>query len=96
MAQLEPVYIIPEVDNDTGIYRGLSLEQIRKCVENNRDAQAVIITSPTYEGVVSEVREIASYLHEKGIPLIVDEAHGAHLKFSEEFPESAVKPEQTL
>ena len=42
MAQLEPVYVIPEVDNDTGIYRGLSLEQIRKCVENNRDAQAVI------------------------------------------------------
>lgn len=91
MAQLEPVYVIPEVDNDTGIYSGVSLEQIRKCVENNRDAQAVIITSPTYEGVVSEVREIASYLHEKGIPLIVDEAHGAHFKFSEEFPESAVK-----
>ena len=39
MAQLEPVYVIPEVDNDTGIYRGLSLEQIRKCVENNRDAK---------------------------------------------------------
>ena len=91
MAQLEPVYVIPEVDNDTGIYRGLSLEQIRKCVESNRDTQAVIITSPTYEGVVSEVREIASYLHEKGIPLIVDEAHGAHFKFSEEFPESAVE-----
>ena len=91
MAQLEPVYVIPEVDNDTGIYSGVSLEQIRKCVENNRDAQAVIITSPTYEGVVSEVREIASYLHENGIPLIVDEAHGAHFKFSEEFPESAVK-----
>ena len=91
MAQLEPVYVIPEVDNDTGIYSGVSLEQIRKCVENNRDAQAVIITSPTYEGVVSEVREIASYLHEKRIPLIVDEAHGAHFEFSEEFPESAVK-----
>ena len=91
IAQLEPVYVIPEVDESTGIYRGLTLEQVRKCVESNRDAQAVIITSPTYEGVVSEVREIASYLHEKGIPLIVDEAHGAHFEFSEEFPESAVK-----
>ncbi len=91
MAQLEPVYIIPEVDDSTGIYRGLTLEQIRKCVENNKDAQAVIITSPTYEGIVSEVRLIASYLHEMGIPLIVDEAHGAHFKFSEEFPESAVE-----
>ncbi|MDO5339091.1 MAG: aminotransferase class I/II-fold pyridoxal phosphate-dependent enzyme [Eubacteriales bacterium] len=91
MAQLEPVYVIPEVDESTGIYRGLTLEQIKKCVESNMDAQAVIITSPTYEGIVSEVREIASYLHEMEIPLIVDEAHGAHFKFSEEFPESAVE-----
>ena len=91
IAQLEPVYVIPEVDESTGIYRGLTLEQVRKCVESNRDAQAVIITSPTYEGVVSEVREIVSYLHEMKIPLIVDEAHGAHFEFSDEFPESAVK-----
>lgn len=91
IAQLEPVYVIPEVDESTGIYRGLTLEQVRKCVESNRDAQAVIITSPTYEGVVSEVREIVSYLHEMKIPLIVDEAHGAHFEFSEEFPESAVE-----
>ena len=91
MAQLEPVYVIPEVDEKTGIYRGLTLEQVKKCVEANLDAQAVIITSPTYEGIVSEVKEIAAYLHEKGIPLIVDEAHGAHFKFGEEFPESAVE-----
>ena len=91
MAQLEPVYVIPEVDEKTGIYRGLTLEQIRKCVETNSDVQAVIITSPTYEGIVSEVREITGYLHGKGIPLIVDEAHGAHFKFSDEFPESAVE-----
>lgn len=91
MAQLEPVYVIPEVEEKTGIYRGLTLEQIRKCIEANADVQAVIITSPTYEGIVSEVREIAGFLHEKGIPLIVDEAHGAHFKFSEEFPESAVE-----
>ena len=91
IAQLEPVYVIPEVDESTGIYRGLTLEQVRKCVESNRDAQAVIITSPTYEGVVSEVREIVSYLHEMKIPLIVDEAHGAHFQFSNYFPTSAVE-----
>ena len=91
MAQLEPIYVIPEVDDSTGIYKGLTLEQLKKCVEANKDAQAVIITSPTYEGIVSEVREIAAYLHEMRIPLIVDEAHGAHFKFSEDFPESAVE-----
>ena len=89
IAQLEPVYVIPEVDESTGIYRGLTLEQVRKCVESNRDAQAVIITSPTYEGVVSEVREIVSYLHEMKIPLIVDEAHGAHFGFDPYFPKNA-------
>lgn len=91
LAQLEPVYVTPEVDGGTGIYKGLTLEQIKKCVEVNKDVQAVIITSPTYEGVVSQVREIADYLHGMGIPLIVDEAHGAHFKFSEVFPESAVE-----
>ena len=90
IAQLEPVYVIPEVDESTGIYRGLTLEQVRKCVESNRDAQAVIITSPTYEGVVSEVREIVSYLHEMKIPLIVDEAHGAHLGFHPYFDKNAL------
>lgn len=50
----------------------------------------MILTSPTYEGMVSEVKEIADFLHEKNMFLIVDEAHGAHFGFHEAFPESAV------
>lgn len=53
--------------------------------------QAVYITSPTYDGVVSDIRAIAGIVHEYGIPLIVDEAHGAHFGMSEIFPESSVK-----
>lgn len=53
--------------------------------------QAVYITSPTYDGVISDVRAIAGIVHEYGIPLIVDEAHGAHFGMSEIFPESSVK-----
>lgn len=51
--------------------------------------QAVVITSPTYDGVVSDVRSIAAAVHEFGIPLIVDEAHGAHFGFHPYFPENA-------
>lgn len=50
----------------------------------------IVITSPTYDGICSDIRAIAQIAHTYGIPLIVDEAHGAHLGFHEAFPESAV------
>lgn len=62
----------------------------KKCA----DIQAVLITSPTYEGVVSDIRAIAEAAHEYGVPLIVDEAHGAHLEFADQchsFPKSALE-----
>lgn len=51
---------------------------------------AVVITSPTYDGIVSDVRSIARIAHRHGVPLIVDEAHGAHFGFDRAFPDSAV------
>ncbi len=53
--------------------------------------KGMILTSPTYEGYVSRIKEIAEILHERGMILIVDEAHGAHFGFQGAFPESAVK-----
>ena len=54
------------------------------------DIQAVMIVSPTYDGVCSDVRRIAGICHRYGVPLIVDQAHGAHFPFSKYFPEDAV------
>lgn len=62
----------------------------KKCA----DIQAVLITSPTYEGVMSDIRAIAEAAHEYGVPLIVDEAHGAHLEYADQchsFPKSALE-----
>lgn len=62
----------------------------KKCA----DIQAVLITSPTYEGIMSDIRAIADAAHEYGIPLIVDEAHGAHLEYADQchsFPKSALE-----
>lgn len=95
---LKPYYLQPECDVNTGIYKGITLQDIKKCFREKRkqedkktEVKAVVLTSPTYEGYVSEVKEIADYLHQKGIIFIVDEAHGAHFQMSEAFPQSAVE-----
>lgn len=95
--ELNPVYIYPEYDEEYGYYKGITLKEIKFIVDkyssdhDRNNIKAVILTSPTYEGNVSDIKSIAEYLHQYNIPLIVDEAHGAHFNFSESFPQSAVK-----
>lgn len=60
------------------------------CWSSVRIPEAVLLTSPTYDGVVSDIAAIAALAHEKGVPLIVDEAHGAHFGFSQGFPQKAL------
>ena len=73
------------MDPKTGLNGEIKAEQIREeLVKNGKEIQAVMITSPTYDGVVSDIKSIAEVVHEFGIPLIVDEAHGSHFGFSEE------------
>jgi arginine/lysine/ornithine decarboxylase len=61
------------------------------CFIHSPDIAAVILTSPTYDGVVSDITAISEIVHAHGIPLIVDEAHGAHLGFHPYFPQTAVR-----
>lgn len=68
----------------------ITADDVRKVLEENRRIGCVVITSPTYEGLVSDVKAIAAVVHGFGIPLIVDEAHGAHFMWNGMFPESAV------
>jgi arginine/lysine/ornithine decarboxylase len=60
-------------------------------LEREKNVQAVILTSPSYDGVVSDVKTIGEIVHKKGIPLIVDEAHGAHFGFHPYFPKNSVE-----
>ncbi len=87
--ELTPLFLYPEID-ENGIYKALSLSDIKKAVIENPEVKGLIMTSPTYEGVISDIGSIADYLHAHDKLLIVDEAHGAHLYFSECFPEGAV------
>lgn len=98
--ELYPVYTYPEFVDNLWISHEISPEDVEKLLfvnkvdnvnnPNVRKIGAVIITSPTYEGNVSDIKSIAKTAHKYGVPLIVDEAHGAHFRYSDSFPESAL------
>lgn len=83
--------LYPQWEPKFGINGGILPEDVEKLLKDYPKTQAVLITSPTYDGAVSDVKRIAEICHAHGIPLIVDEAHGAHLGFCPYFPESALK-----
>lgn len=87
---LKAFYIYPEWIEEYHMAGGICPEKLEKALEKNEEIKAVILTSPTYEGMVSDIRRIAELVHKRGLPLIVDEAHGAHFN-QEGFPVSAVK-----
>lgn len=90
LADARPVYIEPIVDEALGIAHGLSTEVVREACRLHPEAKALLLVSPTYYGVASDVRAIAEIVHAAGMALLVDEAHGAHLAFSDDLPESAI------
>ena len=84
--ELHAVYLYPEMDQRTGLNGEIRVEAVREALgKYGKEIQAVMITSPTYDGVVSDIRAIAEAVHEFGIPLIVDEAHGATFRVSSIF-----------
>lgn len=88
---LKTRYIYPEFQEDYEINGGIKADDIKQALKEDSTIQAVIITSPTYDGVVSDIEEICKIAHEHGIPLIVDEAHGAHFSLDEKAPKSAIQ-----
>ena len=85
LRQLKLHYIYPDVLDGYDICEAVSAEQVAEALAIHPQVAAVLIVSPTYEGRIADVQAIAEVVHGKGLPLIVDEAHGAHLGFSPEF-----------
>ncbi len=82
-------YLEPE-NTEFAISGSISPTQVEEALRQFPDTQAVVITSPTYDGVVSDIRAIAEIVHARNLPLIVDAAHGAHFGFSDGFPQKAI------
>lgn len=87
----EPVYINPQSKKELGIALGMSLNDVKKAIDDNLDAKAVLVNNPTYYGICSNITEIVRYAHQKGMKVLADEAHGTHLYFGENLPISAMK-----
>jgi arginine decarboxylase len=87
---LRPIYSYPHQIEQIPVNGGILASEIEEALINYKDIKLVVITSPTYEGVVSDIKAIADVVHRYGGLLLVDEAHGAHFGFHHGFPKSAV------
>ncbi len=86
----KPVWGMPEADTSFGFATKAKAEVLKELLNARPSAKAVFVVSPTYYGDVSDIRKLADICHEGHIPLIVDEAHGAHFYFNENFPKGAL------
>ncbi len=91
LRKLVPEYIYPEMIEGMDMFGSVNAEVIEEKLKEFEDIKVVVITSPTYEGVVSDIKKIAEIVHKYNRILIVDEAHGSHLGFHKYFPDGAVK-----
>ena len=87
----KPVYVNPDVDQHLGISLGMKVEQVKEAIRENPDAVAVFVNNPTYYGICSDLRTIVETAHEYGMKVLVDEAHGTHFYFGDDFPANAMK-----
>ena len=88
---VRPVFVYPKYNNKFGINVGIEPDDVSQAIRENPNAKGVLITTPTYYGVCSDVNSIAIIAHKHNMPLIVDEAHGAHFCFNKALPLSALE-----
>ena len=91
-----PVYLEPEYDPETGLYGSVLPETVEKALEKHPDSKAVFLVSPTYYGIVSDIKRISRICHEHGALLLVDEAHGGHLYFGKKGLETEKLPQGVI
>ncbi|MCD7730960.1 MAG: aminotransferase class I/II-fold pyridoxal phosphate-dependent enzyme [Oscillospiraceae bacterium] len=80
---IEPVWVYPEFDNGSVVGGKITAESVKRAIEENSDVSCVYITSPDYLGNIADIKAISEVCHSFGKPLLVDNAHGAHLAFLE-------------
>ncbi|TYQ15329.1 UNVERIFIED_CONTAM: arginine decarboxylase [Acetivibrio alkalicellulosi] len=86
-----PVYLQPEVNDKLGIAMGISEDSLKKAIKENPHAKAVFLINPTYYGVVSDLKSLVRIAHRHEMSVLVDEAHGAHMCFHDDFPLTAME-----
>lgn len=90
LAGARPVFLQPEIDERLGIAMGLTEETVARAIALHPEAKALVCVYPTYYGVTYGLEAIAKLVHAHGMLLLVDEAHGPHLRFSDDLPPQAI------
>ncbi|WP_369350526.1 aminotransferase class I/II-fold pyridoxal phosphate-dependent enzyme [Streptococcus hillyeri] len=85
-----PIYIEMSVNPRIGIALGLENDRVAQAIKEHPDAKAVLINNPTYYGICSDLKGLTEMAHAAGMKVLVDEAHGAHLHFTEQLPISGM------
>ena len=85
-----PIYVNPGIDDVLGIALGMRVEDVAAAIARHPDAKAVFVNNPTYYGICSDLRTITELAHAHGMKVLVDEAHGTHLYFSDRLPVAAM------
>jgi arginine decarboxylase len=90
LSGLRPTFVAPELDPELGIAHGLTPDSLATALDETPEAVAAMVVSPTYFGACANVAGMAEVAHSRGVPLVVDEAWGAHLHFHPELPPDAL------
>lgn len=85
-----PIYVNPGIDDLLGIALGMCAKDVAAAIDCHPDAKAVFVNNPTYYGICSDLRAITELAHKHGMKVLVDEAHGTHLYFSDRLPVPAM------
>lgn len=87
----QPIFFRPAVDARLKLTRNVTFDEAREAIDAHPDAKALFLTSPNYYGLCAEIERIVPYAHDRGLIVLVDEAHGPHLRFHKTLPPSAVQ-----
>jgi len=90
LSGMRPTFVAPELDPELGIAHGLTPDSLGAAIEATPGAVAAMVVSPTYFGACADVAGLAEVAHARDVPLVVDEAWGAHLHFSDALPADAL------
>ncbi|MBI3607830.1 MAG: aminotransferase class I/II-fold pyridoxal phosphate-dependent enzyme [Nitrospirae bacterium] len=86
-----PVFYSPQVDERLQIMLNVTFDETKAAIDAYPECKVLFLTSPNYYGICADLERIVPYAHEKGLVVLVDEAHGPHLKFHPELPASALE-----
>jgi arginine/lysine/ornithine decarboxylase len=85
-----PVYLAPRLHPRLNVGLGITADEVAAALDHHQDAKLVVLVSPSYCGVASELEGISAVSHERGVPVYVDEAWGPHFQFHPALPASAM------